>query len=336
MKHRIAVVAIAAAALVAVACQDQDGGTRRLATEPGSTSPEQGAHYVTTGVAAVVGSNHRLQTVAPSVPPRGASASVAAANGPTSAMTLTNNEPGIANTGGRRNSSFVDSNKHQHTISMLYSSTGGPPVAVQHYVDGKLVSTTAFGWQRTTTGWVRTRSMLQSVQGGRLFGTYTTTTTQAPVGGGSGGGTKQTVRLDRPAQPTALQKMIVGAAYHLAFIFAPQDATAQSLAFSECSQYWLRYAAAAAVVAGLEVVIADAPIIGPLIVSQFVAALALLGAAEDALLDCVLSHQAIPTIDNWSSGMGTGTGSGAGGGAGSNKDCLEGSYAAHCTTAFTL
>lgn len=335
MKHRIAVVAIAAAALVAVACQDRDGGTRRLATEPGGALPEQGAHYITTGVAAVVGSNHRLQTVAASAPPRGASASVVAANGPTSAMTLTNNEPGIANTGGRRNSSFVDSNKHQHIVSMLYSSIGGPPVAVQHYVDGKLVSTTAFGWQRTTTGWVRTRSLLQSVQGGRLFGTYTTTTSQAPVGGG-GGGTKPTVRLDRPAQPTALQKMIGGAAYHLAFIFAPQDATAQSLAFSACSQYWLRYAAAAAVVAGLEAVIAEAPIIGPLLVSQFAAALSLLAAAEDQLLDCVLSHQPIPTIDNWSSGMGGGTGSGAGGGGDSNKDCLEGSYAAHCTTAFTL
>jgi len=323
MKHRIAVAAIAAAALVAVACQDQDGGARRLATEPGSTSPEQGTRYVTTGVAAVVDR----------VTHRSASASVVAANGSPDAVTISNGAPGIANSGGQRISSFVDASSHRHTVSMLYSSVGGPPAAVQHYVDGVLVSTNAFSWQRTSTGWVRTGSLLRVVRKGTLVGTYTTVTTPAPVG--KGGGSKPTLRLQGPVAPTALQRAIGSAAYHLAFVFAPQDATAQSLAWSACSQFWLRYAAAAAVVVGLEVAMADMPVITAFILAQFGSALSLLAAAEDQLLDCVLSHQPSST-DNWSSGMGSGAGSGAGGGSDGTKDCLQGSYAAHCTTAFTL
>lgn len=335
MKHRIAVAACAAATLIAVACSDSEGTTRRLATEPGTSAPGQQAHYSSRGIAAVVGANHQLQSVAPPSSSPRPNASIAAPTDEASALTLATNEPGIATTGGRRNSSFVDGSRHRHIISMLYAANGGPPVAVQHYIDGKLVSTSAFSWNRTGTGWVRARSLLQSVRDGRLYGTYSTTTSTSPVGGG--GGTKPTVRMSQPVAPNGFQRAIGNAAYHLAFIVAPQDATAQSLALGACSQYWLRYAAAAFVVVGIEAIIAEAPILTPALITQLGAALALLGAAEDQMLDCVLSHQPIPLFDNWSSGMGTGGGGGgSGGGSGSTKDCLEGSYAAHCTTAFTL
>jgi hypothetical protein len=333
MKHRIAFAALAAATLIAVACEDPDGGARRLATEPGVQTAGQEVQYRSTGSASVVGANHQLQSVAPAPSAPGASASVVAANGVVGTMTLNTDEPGIATSGGRRNSSFVDATKHRHTISMLYDISGGPPVAVQHFVDGDLVSTSAFAWKRTSAGWVRTRSYLQAVHAGTLYGTYATTTT--PVGGGGGGGgTQPMLRLEHPGGPSTMQRMIGGAAYHLAFIFAPQDATAQSLALRPCLQQWLRYAAAAAVVTGLEIVIADAPVLTPLLITQLGAALALLGAAEDALLDCVLAHQPIPLVDNWSGTNGAG-GSGSGSGTG-GWDCLQGSYAAHCTTAFTL
>lgn len=334
MKHRIAVAACAAVALVAVACSDSDIGSRRLSTEPGPSAPEQQTYYSTTGVAAVVGANHLLHPLAPQTAPR-PNASVTSPS-QASPLIITSGEPGVASTGGYRTSSFIDASKHRHTIAMLYPVNGGPPVAVQHYVDGKLVSTNAFVWLRSGSEWVRTRSLLQSVRDGRLYGTYTTNT--APSGAPPGGGGKPMVRLTHPAQPNALQRAVGSAAYHLAFAFAPQDATAQSLAFGACSQQWLRFAAAAGTVMSLEIVIAEAPAVTLLLTVQLGTALAALAAAEDALLDCVLSHQPIPTMDNWSSGMGSGGGGGGGtgGGSGGGNDCLEGSYAAHCTTPFTL
>lgn len=322
MKHRIAVAACAAVALIAVACSDSDSDSRRLATEPGPSVLDQNTHYSTTGVAAVVGANH--------LTPR-ASATVAPPADQASPLIVVSGEPGLATTGGYRLSSFVDGSKHRHTISMLYPVTGGPPVAIQHYVDGKLVSTNALTWSRTGSQWVRTRSLLQSVRDGRLYGTYTTTTTVTPPGGT--GGTQPMVRLTHPA-PNAFQRAIGTAAYDLALLFAPQDATAQSPAFSACSQEWFRFTAAAATVIALEIAMASAPVIGPAAIAQLAAALAQLAAAEDALINCVLAHQPSPTMDNWSSGMGSGSGSASGSTEG--KDCLEGSYAAHCSTALTL
>ena len=333
MKHRIAVAACAAVALIAVACSDSDTNSRRLATEPGPTALDQGVHYTTTGVAAIVGAHHVQQPFGQSTAPA-PNASITAQSLQATPLMVGIGDPGIAKTGGYRLSSFVDDGKHRHTIAMLYASTGGPPQAVQHYIDGKLVSTNAIVWTRSGSEWVRTRSYLQSVRNGRLFGTYTTTTAltgTAPVGGGD---TKPMVRLGHPAPPSALQRALGTAAYDLAYVFAPQDATAQSLAIDACRQQWLRFLSAAAVVVGIEVTIADMPEMTPVLVTQFLSALANLAAAEDALLDCVLSHQPIPTVDNWSSGMGGGSGSGSGSAEG--KDCLEGSYAAHCSTALTL
>jgi hypothetical protein len=243
-------------------------------------------------------------------------------------MQIESNAPGIARTGGRASWSFIDDAKHVQKIVMLYRTGGGPPAAVQHYTDGALVSTTALAWARTSTGWVRTRSYLQVVRGGALAGTYTTTT--VPARPGTGGGPIQTVRLDRAPAVSPMQKALGSVAYALAFAFAPQDATAQGFYFSECRQEWLRYAAAAAVLAGASAAIAAAPEFTPALLTAFAAALATTAALEDALIDCMLRH------DSLSSG-GFSAGGGSGGAWPPGKwDCLEGSYAAHCTTAFTI
>lgn len=334
MRHRIAITALAAAALIAGACADQGAGSHGLATEPGSgESPTGNDNYSTTGIATVVvGPKQRLQGGKASASSVGASASVVAGSGTLPVVIIEDGLPGLAPRGGRVTNSFVDASLHHHTLSVLYGANGGPPAAIQHYVDGALVSTNAFTWQHTTRGWVRTRSYLQTVRHGTLAGSYISTTT---ITGGSGGGGATMARADRITPPGALRRLVGYAAYRLAFAFAPQDASAQNLALTACRQQWLKYAAAAAVVAGLTAVIVDMPVITPLVITQFGGALALLAAAEDALLECVLANQPTPLMNNWGTTGGSG-GGGAGGGGTPPADCLAGSYAAHCTTPFTL
>jgi hypothetical protein len=241
-------------------------------------------------------------------------------------MQVASSAPGVARTGGRASWSFIDDAKHVQKLVMLYRTGGGPPAAVQHYTDGVLVSTTAFAWAKTPTGWVRTRSYLQVLRSGALVGTYTTTSVPAPPS--KGGGPIQTVQLDRAPAAGAMQKTLGGIAYALAFAFAPQDATAQGFYFYSCRQEWLRYAAAAAVLAGTAAAIAAAPEFTPALLTAFAAALATTAALEDVLIDCMLRHDSVST---------GGFGSGGGGSWPPGKwDCFEGSYAAHCTTAFTI
>jgi hypothetical protein len=324
MQHRIAIMAIAAGAVIIAACADQSGGTR-LATEPGDTNPV--ARYVTSGSAAVVNpKTHRLETVSAEPGRGGVSASIVGGTSTDEGMQIASNAPGVASTGGRASWSFIDDAKHVQKIVMLYRSGGGPPAAVQHYTDGALVSTTALAWAKTSTGWVRTRSYLQVVRGGALAGTYTTTSVPAPPS--QSGGPIQTVRLDRAPAVSPVQRALGSIAYALAFTFAPQDATAQGFYFYSCRQEWLRYAAAAAVLAGASAAIAAAPEFTPALMTGFAAALATTAALEDVLIDCMLRYDSVSS------------GGFSGGGAASwptgKWDCFEGSYAAHCTTAFTL
>jgi hypothetical protein len=328
MQHRIAIMAIAAAALIIGACADQEGGTR-LATEPGSTNPV--VSYVTTRSAAVVNpGTHRLETVTSKPGRSGVSASVVGASVSDAGLQVPSYAPGVAGTGGRASWSFIDDAKHVQKIVFLYRVTGGPPAAMQHYTDGALVSTTAYAWGRTQLGWVRTNSYMQVVRNGILVGTYLTTTAPAPPKTGTGGPIS-TVRLDRAPVVSPVQKTLGTLAYALAFAFAPQDATAQGFYFYACRQEWLRYAAAAAVLAGTAAAIVAAPEFTPAIATAFVAALATTAALEDALIDCMLRN------DSLSSG-GFSSSAGAGGAAWPTGkwDCFEGSYAARCTTAFTL
>jgi hypothetical protein len=334
MKHRMAIAAIAAAALVIGACVDRGDGASRLFTEPGGDGGKAEAQvdYVTTASASVVDPRtHRLQLVKQSMKrSAGVSASIAA-SGTGSLLLVPYGSPGLAKTSGYYAMRFTDKSLHKHTVILLYSLFGGPPAAMQHYVDGAIANTTSYTWQKVSTGWLRTASLLRVVHSGALVGTYATTTTAAPPSGR--GGPAIPVRLEHQPNSGGVQRLLNGVAYSLAFTLAPQDASAQivSPAISACLQEWLKYAAAAGVVVGIEVLIAEAPVLTPFLAAQFATAMSLLAAAEDLLLTCLIANQ--PGTFMFYGGAGGGAGTGSGGG---DSDCLAGSYAAHCTTPFTL
>jgi len=335
MKHRMALAAIAAAALIIGACADQDGGAGRLSTEPGGNDAtgDPQLRYVTTASAQLRDPRtHRMVAASAGATAPGVSASVAA-GGTGAALQVAIGSPGIAAGAGYYTATQVDQSKHQHTLVLLYPKFGGPPAAMQHYVDGALESTTGYSWQRTSTGWVRTSSLMRVVRNGVLVGTYSTTTTTTPTKPGNPGGPAIPVRLEQQPGASALQRMMVNVAYRAALAFAPQSASAQSLAFLACTQEWLRFAAAAAAATAIIAVVVEAPALTIVLASQYAGVVALMGAAEDALLRCILANQPPSAFHLF--GSGAGSGGSAGGGAG-NDDCLEGSYAAHCTTAFTL
>jgi len=56
---------------------------------------------------------------------------------------------------------------------------------------------------------------------------------------------------------------------------------------------------------------------------------------EDLLIDCMIANDTVASGGFGGSG-GFASGGGTGGAGGGYNDCLEGSYAAHCTTPFTL
>jgi hypothetical protein len=329
MKHRIALAAIAASALIIGACGERDDEGGRYSTEPlarGPGSVASGMHYITTGVAAVR-DPHTGQLL--NVPPApsastNASGSVVAATGTGEAMQFPFSSPGLAKAGGTSVVSFTDDANHHHVLALLYAGIGGPPAAIQHYVDGSLVSTSAYTWQKTPTGWLRTHSLLQVVRNGTLYGTYTTNTVPSK----GGGGPVQPVRFDHAPAVGPLQQFIGRVAYGLAFALAPQDASAQAGIFvGPCKQDFLKYSAAAAIVVGITITIGEAPIITPLLISQLISSLALLGATEDLLLDCVIGHFQM---------FGSSGGSGGSLPQPPPAICLQGSYAPQCSTPFTL
>lgn len=329
MQHRIAVIVIAAAALIGGACADQDGGPR-LATEPRVGTPT--VRYVTTRSAAIVNPvTHRLEAVTAGRIPDGVSATIVGSTVTSYGMHVDPYEPGLAPSAGQASWTFTDTLKHVHKLVLLYRTGGGPPAAMQHYTDGALVSTTAYSWLKTSIGWLRTRSYMQSVRNGALVGTYTTVTTLLTVNTGTS--PAQPVRLERTPAESPLQRTLGTVAYALAFAFAPQDATAQGFYFYDCRQEWLRYGVAAALLSGAAAGIAAAPELTPVLLTAFIGALGTTAAAEDLLIDCMLAHESVASGGFGSGGYGGGGGTG---GTGGGSDCLEGSYAAQCTTAFTL
>lgn len=291
--------------------------------------------YVTTRSAAIVNPRtHRLETVSAASTPNGVSASIAGGTtlSSTNVMQVGSYEPGVAPASGQGSWTFTDSLNHLHKIVLLYRTGGGPPAAMQHYTDGALVSTTAYSWLKTSTGYLRTRSYMQSVRNGSLVGTYTTLTTlpKSPLNPGP----VQPVRLEHVPGVSPIQRTLGTVAYALAFAFAPQDATAQGFYFYACRQQWLHYGVAAALLSGAAAAIAAAPELTPALVTAFIATLGTAAAMEDLLIDCMIANDSVASGGFGSGGYGGGGGTGGAGGG--YNDCLEGSYAAHCTTPFTL
>jgi hypothetical protein len=327
MHQRMAVLGISAAALIVGACADREGGSR-LPAEPNDATPA--VRYVTTGSAAVVDPHtHRLIPVRDDdgARARALASVVAVKGGESDVVQLSSTAPGVERASGYVKKSFVDASKHKHTLIFLYKGFGGPPAAIQHYVDGVLASTNAYTWAHTSSGWVRTSSLYQAVHNGSLYGTYSTLTVPRNTGGS---GPPQTVRLERTRPSAPVERILARAAYALAFAFAPQDATAQFY-FSDCMTDWLRYAAASAAVAGVYAAIIEAPYLTPVLIMQLAGALALAGVAEDMLISCMLSHDPSFAMQSFGGGGGGTSGTGS-----PSWDCFIGSYAAHCTTPFTL
>jgi hypothetical protein len=319
MRHRIAIATIATAAAIGMivgACADQDGGSR-FSTEPGAARPM--VSYTTTTSAAVMNpKTKQLEPVRIGSSAQGGPNASVVSGGNAPPLEIPANAPGIAHSAVSTTFTLIDGGGHKQAIVLLYRSTGGPPATMQHYIDGVLVSTTAYQWAKTATGWIRTQSILRSLSKGALVGTYTTTT--VPSKPGSGGGPVQTVMNDQKARAGVLERALGGAAYALAFAFAPTDALAQ-FAFNACQLQYIRFTAAAITVAATAVGVVAAP--SPVTFSAFASALANMASAEDVLLDCVLQHGTLA--------------SGGGATLPTGKwDCFEGSYSAHCTTAFTM
>jgi hypothetical protein len=323
MLHRVAIAAMAAGTLVVGACADRDGGSA-LSTEPqGGSSAVQ---YVTKGTVAIFNRNtHRLEPVKGLAgAPSGASASIVGAGGAGPTVQVFTGAPGLAKTGGRGFFTFVDDNGRKHDIVLLYRNAGGPPAALQNYIDGVLVSTTSYVWQKTITGWARTQSVMQVVNKGALVGTFTTT---SPVRPGTGSGPADVARLDRAPRVSPMQRAFGAAMYGLAYAFAPQDATAQGLSLYRCRVEWLRFSGAAIVVFAAGSALSSAPILTAFLLSSFVSAITSAAIAEDALLDCLLNYSQL-SFSSFSSG---------GASVASDKwDCFGGSFSAHCTTAWTI
>lgn len=324
MKHRMAFAALAAGAIVAGACADRDGG-ERLVTEPSGGKPV--VRYVTSSSAAIVDPRtHRLTPVTADAARSGINASIAAGSISTTAFQVLNSEPGVARSGGRAVYKFTDDSHHQQEIVLLYRSTGGPPAAMQHYIDGVLVSTTAYGWMRTGNVFVRTQSVMQALRNGALVGTYTTAT--VPAKPGSGDGPVHTVMLEGAPVASPLRKAVSAFAYGLAYALGPDEAKAQTYSVYDCRLEWLRYVGSAVILAASASAMGAAPVLTPILISTFIASLATTAIYEDQLLDCIIAHQGLAA-----GGFGTG---GASTWPSGKWDCFDGSYAAHCTTAFTL
>jgi hypothetical protein len=229
---------------------------------------------------------------------------------------------------------FKDSTGRMHHSVLLYGGSG-PPMAVQAYMNKKLISTTALTWTRTSGGYYNSKSVMRVVNpntGGQVgeytqIGELTTTTKPCNPKLTDNCGPQQTVRRVSP-----IQKAIGLAVYGLAKACA-STAAAQgcSYCFSECFQWWLIWAYSFGQV--YSAAAADLAVPG-----AAMAALTQIGFASIALqglVDCMVKADSRARGFS-SAGTGMGGGGTGGGAPASDKTCLEGSFAAHCTTAFTL
>ncbi|MEP7086096.1 MAG: hypothetical protein ABI884_02080 [Gemmatimonadota bacterium] len=230
--------------------------------------------------------------------------------------------------------STVDATKHKHDILYLYPNSGGPPTAVQHYIDGKLLSETKNTWTRITGGWYRSLMTFQvmnpasgSVLSSRAIqGVYTVATKPCNPKVSPSCGPGQMVINDHVPLAGRLAGYF---ALGLANVFAPADALAQSSLpglFGPCTQEWLTYQAAGLALAVAAVALAACPVCG-LTEAAFAAALFAAARAEDALLNCELRS-------TFAGGLGGGSGgdfgAGGSGGAGDFGGCSNGIVTQAC------
>jgi len=311
MNHRliIAAAAMVAATLTAVACADSSAGPSAAPAQFGSTESIRILNPKTGVLTEYKQGLH-------SVPGVSLSTTYAA---PAPAMLIADNNPSVSRVGAYHlGVHTVDANNHSHDIMYLYAYSG-PPTAVQHYIDGKLVTETRNTWVKISGGWYRSLTTLQvlnptngTVLSSRaVVGTYTVTTqtcnpkiTNCPP--------PNIVMNDR----TPMGRRMAGwAGLAFANAFAPADALAQTgipSIFGPCTQEWLTYQAAGLALAAAALALAACPECA-VTEAAFAAAMYACAKAEDALLNCELRAQGYADA-------GTGDGGSAGGGGGGSGD----------------
>lgn len=210
----------------------------------------------------------------------------------------------------------------QHVVA-LYDARGGPPRVLQHYVGAALVRVMAMTWEHVPGGWAQRRILVREVKNGALA--LETDARAATMQVASAG-----------ASPFALVRAVVLSA--VAGTFAPRDAQAQYY-FAECyskyKEYWKATAVLTSAILAIEVAIesgAGAAAMNALYFA-YASALAWAVAAEMELYVCVENARA---ADGAGGTSGSSSGGSSGGSTVPDSDCLEGSYAAHCQTPFTL
>jgi hypothetical protein len=324
MNHRLIIAAAAtvAATITAVACADSSAGPRAAPAKFSSTesirilNPETGVlTEYKQGLHSVPGVS--LSTIS---------------GGSAPAMLIADNNPSVSRVGAYHvGVHTVDANNHSHDIVYLYAGSG-PATAVQHYIDGKLVTETRNTWVKISGGWYRSFTSLQvlnpvngTVLSSRsVVGTYTVVTqtcnpkiTNCPP--------PNIVMNDR----TPMGRRIAGwAGLAFANVFAPADALAQTgipSIFGPCTQEWLTYQAAGLALAAAAVALAACPECA-VTEAAFAAALYACAKAEDALLNCQLRSQGY--VD--AGGDGGGSAGGSSGGAGDYNGCGNGIVTQAC------
>lgn len=228
----------------------------------------------------------------------------------------------------RRVVTFRDESGNTHHLVALYDDDGGPPRAIQHYLGNELYRVTAMKWERRSGVWMQRRLLAREIRDGSLL-------LQADARAG------ELQVAERPASPLGARVLALLAA-GIAHTFAPSEARAQYY-FRECWDAYSDYVSATATLTATIIALelaAESGVGGAALFAlrfAYVAALARACTAEMGLFICVDNARERERVQNDDhDGSYRPTGGGRKSRSQSKADCLEGSYAAHCQTAFAL
>jgi hypothetical protein len=325
LKHRTTVAALLATAAILIgACADST-----------TTAPAPSMDFTTNTTFKVRNPKTHVLEVVPRPTFSGGGENVMAAitgSGSMQATILPANSPGMsAGKDGSITYTYTDSARNTHHAIFLYAGAG-PPTAVQSYVNTKLVSVTALTWTRVPGGYYNSKQVLQAVsRSGTALGSYTeigevevVTAPCNPKVDPNCGPPKMVLNTG----PNMMQKGLGYLGLALANVCFPSDALAQfGMHFADCALQWFAWGFAFAGVYGA----AASDLAAPGAVALAVSAWGLASVALKLLVDCMVQHD--QTASTGAIGGGGGAG---GGGSDGDKICEMGSFAAHCTTPFTL
>lgn len=231
----------------------------------------------------------------------------------------------------RRTISMRDDQGAVHHLVALYGPEGGPPRVIQHYVGATLVRVLAMEWEHVRGGWAQRRLHARELRDGRVIIETDARASSLRLASASRG-----ARLR-----SALGALLAGA-------LMPRAAEAQ-LFLSECwteyKNYWKATGALTTAIVAIEVAeeTGAATVVIEGLYVGYTAALASAAIAEFDLFLCIENARelanhlnSLDSPTSTTSTEGTSTSSGGVDTGSLDSSCLEGSYAAACTTPFTL